>query len=134
MKHSARIAIVAIGSALYAPVMALATIQIVGGQNLQDLFDWIVGRPCTGDCRPAHFLAVIALTAPLAATLPALIWAGLLWIRRSRRSDVQVAEINDYIGKTRDWTPVATSEIEPDVPRFYRDRQGRLRPLEPPEA
>lgn len=132
MRHAGRIALVAIGSAIYAPLLVVAVIEMFGGRTLQMLFDWAMGRGCGGECRPVNNLITIAMIAVLAMTLPVLIGSGVIWIRRARRSDKDVKSVGAFMAQTHDWAPSVTSEIEPEVPRFYRDRQGRLRPMEGP--
>ena len=130
MRSAFRIAIVAAVSVIYAPAMVLATIQIVGAQNLQAVVDWVRGAACDGGCSPPRLAVTIVMALAIGATLPVLVWTGILWIRRARRSNLTVAEIRSFMRETDDWNPTVTSETEPDVPRFYRDRQGRLRPME----
>jgi hypothetical protein len=131
-KHLIRIALLALGCVVYLPAMILMAIQVAGAIELQALFDWVTGR-CTGDCNGWNVLATAIQITPIIVTAPVLVWIGLLWVRRGRRSDREAVAIADYFDKAPE--RVSPHAIEEDEDRYlYRDRQGRLRPVYAPPA
>lgn len=129
-KHLGRIALLTLGCVVYLPAMILMAIRQAGPFELQALFDWLTGR-CAGDCNGWNALATAIQIAPIIVTGPVLVWIGLLWVRRGRRSDREAEAIADYF----DTAPerVSPHAIEEDEDRYlYRDRQGRLRPVYAP--
>lgn len=129
-KHLVRIALLTLGCVAYLPAMILMAIQVAGPNDLLALFNWLTGR-CTGDCNGWNVLATAIQIAPIVITGPVLVWIGLLWVRRSRRSDREV----EAIAGEFDTAPerVSPHAIEEDEDRYlYRDRRGRLRPVYAP--
>lgn len=129
-KHLARIALLALGCAVYLPAMILMAIRQAGPFELQALFDWLTGR-CAGDCNGWNALATAIQIAPIIVTGPVLVWIGIIWVRRGRRSDQEAKAIADHFDKVPD--RVSPHTIDEDEDRYlYRDRQGRLRPVYAP--
>ncbi len=129
IRHAARIAIVVVGVAIYAPILLLATLQIVGPHAVQNVID-LFTQGCGARCSNPPYWIDIGAVAVFAITLPFLGWVGILWIRRAKRGDDRVEEIEDYFAVAPD--RVSPAAIDEDIAdrKFYRDRQGRLRPLE----
>jgi hypothetical protein len=124
------VALLALGCMVYLPAMILMTIQVAGPTDLQTLFDWLAGR-CAGDCNGWTVVGTAIQIAPIIVTGPVLTWIGIIWMRRSRRSDREVEAIASHF----DTAPerVSPHAIEEAEDRYlYRDRQGRLRPVYAP--
>jgi hypothetical protein len=115
---------------VYLPAMILMPIRQAGPFELQALFDWLTGR-CAGDCNGWNALATAIQIAPIIITGPVLVWIGLLWVRRGRRSDREAEAIaGEFDAAPERVSPHAIGE---DADRYlYRDRQGRLRPVYAP--
>jgi hypothetical protein len=129
-KHLGRIALLTLGCVVYLPAMILMAIRQAGPFELQALFDWLTGR-CAGDCNGWNALATAIQIAPIIITGPVLVWIGLLWVRRGRRSDREAEAIAEHFDKAPE--RVSPHAIEEDEDRYlYRDRQGRLRPVYAP--
>jgi hypothetical protein len=133
-KHLIRIALLTLGCAVYLPAMILMTIQVTGPTELQALFDWLTGR-CSSDCNGWNMLATAIQIVPIIVTGPVLLWIGIIWVRRGRRSDREAKAVADHFATAPE--RVSPHAIEEDEDRYlYRDRQGRLRPVyaPPPSA
>jgi len=131
-KHLVRVALLTLGCVVYLPAMVLMTIQVAGAIELQGLFDWLTGR-CTGGCDRWKALATAIQIAPIIVTGPVLLWIGIIWVRRGRRSDREAEAIAGEFATAPD--RVSPHAIEEDEDRYlYRDRQGRLRPVYAPPA
>ena len=128
MKHGARIAATVVIVALYAPLLFLFLLEVLPYSDIRAIGEVVRGDPCTSDCSPRHLVGVIALTLPAVLTLPALIFVGVMWIRRGRRGDRELKAIDGWL-KTDPPVIQPDPPPEPEPQRFYRDRQGRLRPL-----
>jgi hypothetical protein len=129
-KHLGRIALLTLGCVVYLPAMILMAIRQAGPFELQALFYWLTGR-CAGDCNGWNALATAIQIAPIIITGPVLVWIGLLWVRRGRRSDREAEAIAEHFDKAPE--RVSPHAIEEDEDRYlYRDRQGRLRPVYAP--
>jgi hypothetical protein len=129
-KHLARIALLALGCAVYLPAMILMAIRQAGPFELQALFDWLTGR-CAVDCNGWNALATAIQIAPIIVTGPVLVWIGIIWVRRGRRSDQEAKAIAEHFDTASE--RVSPHAIEEDEDRYlYRDRQGRLRPVYAP--
>jgi hypothetical protein len=129
-KHLARIALLALGCVVYLPAMILMAIRQAGPFELQALFDWLTGR-CGGDCNGWNVLATVIQIAPIIVTGPVLVWIGIVWVRRGRRSDHEAKAIADHFETAP--KRVSPHAIDEDEDRYlYRDRQGRLRPVYAP--
>jgi hypothetical protein len=130
-KHLVRIALLTLGCSLYLPAMILMVIQVAGATELQALFDWMTGR-CSSDCNGWNTLATAMQIAPIIVTGPVLAWIGIIWVRRSRRSDREVATIDDHFDKAPERVSPYAIEEQDEERYLYRDRQGRLRPVYSP--
>jgi hypothetical protein len=131
-KHLARIALLTFGCALYLPAMILMIIWVAGPIELQALFDWLTGR-CSSDCNGWNMLETAIQIVPIIVTGPVLLWIGIIWVRRSLRSDREAEAIADHFVKAPD--RISPHAVEEDEDRYlYRDRQGRLRPVYAPPA
>jgi len=129
-KHLGRVALLVLGCAVYLPAMVLMIIRVAGPFELQALFDWLTGR-CASDCNGWNVLATAIQIAPIIVTGPVLVWIGIIWVRRGRRSDLEAKAIADHF----DTAPerISPHAIDKDEDRYlYRDRQGRLRPVYAP--
>lgn len=127
-RHLTRIALLALGCALYLPAMILMTIRVAGPVELQALFDGLTGR-CAGACDPWQMLATAISIAPIILTGPVLAWLGLLWVRRARRSDHEAEAAAAYFAHAPERVSPHAIEEEEEDRYLYRDRQGRLRPV-----
>lgn len=133
-RHLTRILAVVLAAAIYLPAMGLMTIQVAGGTELQELFDWLTGR-CGGTCSTREVLATAIQIAPIVLTAPVLAWIGFIWVKRGRRDDRQVDGIERHFETAPERvSPHAVDEDETSDRYLYRDRQGRLRPVYPPAA
>lgn len=133
-KHLVRIALLILGCAVYLPAMILMVIRVAGPTELQALFDWLTGR-CASDCNGWNMLATAIQTVPIIVTGPVLVWIGIIWVRRGRRSDREAKAIANHFATAPE--RVSPHAIEEDEDRYlYRDRRGRLRPVyaPPPET
>jgi len=129
-KHLGRIALLTLGCAVYLPAMILMVIQVAGPTKLQALFDWLRGQ-CSSDCNGWNMLATAIQIVPIIVTGPVLVWIGIIWVRRGRRSDREAKAIADHFDKAPD--RISPHAIDDDEDRYlYRDRQGRLRPVYAP--
>lgn len=126
-RHGARIAVVAIGAAIYAPVLALAILRIFGVGDLRALYAWLTGAGCGGaPCQTLAYGTELLVLLVFVATLPVLVGMGILWVRRRHRDDRDLRTIRDDFDRWAHEPPAPPPE---EPARFYRDRQGRLRPL-----
>ena len=129
-KHLVRIALLTLGCVVYLPAMVLMIIRVAGPIELQALFDWLAGR-CASDCNGWNVLATAIQIVPIIVTGPVLVWIGIIWVRRGRRSDRAAEAIAGEFDKAP--ARVSPHAIEEDEDRYlYRDRQGRLRPVYAP--
>ncbi len=130
-RHVGRIVLVALGAAIYVPALVLMTIQVAGGTELQELFDWLAGR-CGAACSAREVLATAIEIAPIVLTTPVLAWIAYIWVKRGRRDDRQVDRIERHFETAPD--RVSPHTIDEKEDRYlYRDRQGRLRPVFAPD-
>ena len=127
-RHLLRIVASIVIVMLYAPIVTYAAIEFFGGAELQQLFDWITGR--CGQCSAQRQIVVLIFVGILALTALALVFGLYIWVRRANRSDRQVVDAEHYFRASPERVPPATVDVDPAEPRFYRDRQGRLRPME----
>ena len=131
-RHVKRIVLVALGAAIYVPALVLMTIQVAGGTELQELFDWLTGS-CGATCSTREVLATAIQIAPMVLTAPVLAWIAYIWVKRGRSDDRQVDGIERYFETAPD--RVSPHAIDDQEDRYlYRDRRGRLRPVHPPQA
>lgn len=128
MKHGARITAVVLGVALYAALLTIFMLVLLGPREVQTFGQLLRGDPCTADCSPKHVLGIIGISLPFVATLPAVIIIAVTWVRRRRRSDADLKVIDGWL-ETKPAVTLPDPEPEPEPQKFYRDRQGRLRPL-----
>lgn len=128
MKTGARVAAVVIGVALYSVILAIVLLELLGPRETLTLVEIATGQRCTGDCSARHVLSVLAITLPFTATFPALVIMGVIWIRRGARGDRELKVIDGWLA-TNPAVVQPDPEPEPEPQKFYRDRQGRLRPL-----
>ena len=91
-RHLARILAVVLAAAIYLPAMGLMTIQVAGGTELQELFDWLTGR-CGASCSAREALATAIQIAPIIATAPVLVLIAWIWVKRGYRDDRDVSSI-----------------------------------------
>ena len=128
MRRAVRIALLVVGSLIYAGAVVLGVLRIIGVEDLQDAFGWLIGRGCGGGpCPVSQFIGLIVIVTVVGMTIPGLIGLGILWVKRRDRSDREVADIDTYFR-----SEPTMGEPLPEVGeerKFYRDRQGRLRPL-----
>ena len=128
-RHVKRIVLVALGAAIYVPALVLMTIQVAGGTELQELFDWLTGR-CGASCSAREALATAIQIAPIIATAPVLVLIAWIWVKRGYRDDRQVSAIDHHFETMPERvSPYAIGDVEEDDRYLYRDRQGRLRPV-----
>ena len=129
MKTGARILVVLVGLALYAPLLFILLLEFLGPEEVQSIGEVLRGDRCTGNCSPAHIGLVLLYLAPFILTFPAFAYVGIVWVRRRVRSDRELRVIDGWLATA---PPVTAPDppAEPEPQRFYRDRQGRLRPLE----
>jgi len=128
MKTGARIVTVVAILAIYAPILFAFTMMLLGRQEVQMLGEVLRGEPCSSDCSPKAVAIVLAIALPAVATWPALALVGWVWVRRGLRYDRKLKAIDRWVG-TRPPVTQPDPEPEPEPQKFYRDRQGRLRPL-----
>ena len=113
--------------------MGLMTIQVAGGTELQELFDWLTGR-CGASCSTREALATAIQIVPIVLTAPVLAWIAYIWVKRGRRDDRQVDGIEHHFETAPERvSPYAIDEEEEGDRYLYRDRRGRLRPVFAPE-
>ena len=128
-RHLARILAVVLAAAIYLPAMGLMTIQVAGGTELQELFDWLTGR-CGASCSAREALATAIQIAPIIATAPVLVLIAWIWVKRGYRDDRDVSAIDHHFETMPERvSPYAIGDVEEDDRYLYRDRQGRLRPV-----
>ena len=129
MKTAARAALVLIGLAIYAPLLIILILDILGPEIVLSIGEVLRGDRCTGDCSPVKIIVPILYVLPFLLTFPAFAIVGFVWVRRRHQSDRELKIVDRWI----DTRPPVTQPDPPPPPepkRFYRDRQGRLRPLE----
>lgn len=132
-RHVVRILAVVLGAIIYLPAMALMTIQVAGGTELQELFDWLTGR-CGATCSTREALATAIQIAPIVVTGPVLALIGFIWVKRGYRDDRRIGAIEHDLATAPDRvSPYAVDEDETNDRYLYRDRQGRLRPVYAPD-
>ena len=128
-RHVARILAVILAAAIYLPAMGLMAIQVAGGAELQELFDWLIGR-CGATCSTREALATAIQIAPIIVTAPVLALIAWIWVKRSYRDDRDVSAIDHHFETMPERvSPYAIGDVEESDRYLYRDRQGRLRPV-----
>jgi len=100
-KHLIRIALLTLGCVVYLPAMILMIIRVAGPIELQALFDWLAGR-CASDCNGWNVLETAIQIVPIIVTGPVLVWIGIIWVRRGRRSDRDAKAIADHFATAPD--------------------------------
>ena len=133
IKHWLRIVLVVAAVAIYAPILVASIMREFGPDTVQEAVDFFT-RGCGERCGDPTYWIDLGLLAAFAITLPFLAWMGVLWIRRSRRADRRVGEVRRFFATAPERVPPAAIDEEVADRKFYRDRSGRLRPLEHHEA